>query len=76
MEWPPTENSLRALPKDEHALLEYKRQWYDFSSKRGKAEFVKDVLAMGNASGSDAPGFILVGVEDAAGGGGDLGGGL
>jgi hypothetical protein len=50
MEWPPTESEIRALPRREHALLEYKRQWYDLSSKQGKAEFVKDVLAMANTT--------------------------
>lgn len=73
MNWPPTEADLRALPRHEHALLEYKRQWYDFSSKKQKAEFVKDVLAMANSTRPDAPGYIVVGIDDEKAGGGLVG---
>jgi Putative DNA-binding domain len=74
MEWPPQATSLKAvLSTQEHALLEYKRQWYDLSTKRGKAEFVKDVLAMANATEPATPGYILVGVEDVKLGSGIIG---
>jgi hypothetical protein len=74
MQWPPTEESLRvALPTQENSLFEYKQEWYDLSSKRGKAEFVKDVLAMGNTTEPDRPGFIVIGIEDAKHGGRTLG---
>ena len=73
MNWPPTEDEIRTLPRHEHALLEYKREWYDFSSKKQKAEFVKDVLAMANSTRPDAPGYIVVGMDDEKAGGGLVG---
>lgn len=73
MYWPPTEDEIRALPRHEHALLEYKRQWYDLASKKEKAEFVKDVLAMANTTTPDAPGYIVIGIDDEKAGGGLVG---
>jgi hypothetical protein len=74
MQWPPSEAALRAnLPQQEHSLFEFKSQWYDFEAKRGKAEFVKDVLAMGNTTTPDAPGYIVVGFEDPKHGGAVVG---
>jgi hypothetical protein len=73
MHWPPTEDEIRTLPRHEHSRLEYKRQWYDFSAKREKAEFVKDVLAMANSTTPDSPGYIIVGIDDEKAGGGLVG---
>lgn len=73
MHWPPTEDEIRNLPRHEHALLEYKRQWYDFSSKKEKAEFVKDVLALANTTTPDEPGYLVIGVSDEKAGGGLVG---
>jgi len=54
----------RLIAVGESDLIEFKREWYDLSVKEGKAIFAKDVLALANTARSDAPAFLLVGVED------------
>ena len=57
------------LKEPEGQLLEFKRQWYELSSGRGKAEFARDVLAMANGLDSGQVGYIIIGREDPAPGG-------
>ncbi len=48
--------------------LEFKRSWWAFDQDRAKAEFRKDVAAMGNAhAAADRPRHIVVGVDGATG---------
>jgi Putative DNA-binding domain len=70
MDWPPDWDQLSSmLISSESTHLERKREWYDLADKGGKAEFAKDVLAMANATSADAPGHIVIGVEDEKAGG-------
>jgi Putative DNA-binding domain len=48
----------------ESDLIEFKEKWYDLSIKEGKAVFVKDVLALANTVRPEAPGHLLIGVDD------------
>ncbi len=52
------------LKERESNLLEFKREWYELSSKAGKAEFVKDVLALANSTVPTKSGFLVIGIED------------
>lgn len=64
-EWPPQADALLAqLPAEETSLVEYKREWHDLDSRRGKAEFVKDVLALANTAQQDQPAYLVIGVDD------------
>lgn len=64
-EWPPSADALlEQLPVEETALVEYKREWHDLDSRRGKAEFVKDVLALANSARQDQPAYLVIGVDD------------
>lgn len=54
----------KLLSQPESERLEFKREWYALGSKRGKAEFVKDVLAMANVLREGESGFIVIGVAD------------
>lgn len=64
-EWPPTPEEAKVwLPLRETALIEFKREWHDLNSRRGKAEFIKDVLALANAARPDDPAYLVIGVED------------
>jgi hypothetical protein len=63
--WPPTaEDLIPRLPLEETALVEFKRAWHDLESGRGKAEFVKDILALANSALRDEPAYLVVGVSD------------
>lgn len=74
MQWPPSESILTAaLEGHEDSDFELKQQWHDLSSKHGKAEFVKDVIALANATSPERAGHIVFGVEDARHGGRVLG---
>jgi hypothetical protein len=74
MDWPPSTDFLQLLlGSPESTLLERKREWYDFASKSGKAEFAKDVLAMANATREGLYGYIIFGVEDVRVGGAVVG---
>jgi len=48
----------------ESDLIEFKEKWYDLSVKEGKAVLVKDVLALANTVRPEAPGYLLIGVDD------------
>lgn len=63
----------QAVRRPESELLEHKRQWYDLNTANGKAEFVKDILAMANTVRPDADGHIIIGVADKGEGGGIVG---
>ena len=54
----------RWLSSAETDLLEFKQEWYDFELKAGKAEFVKDVLALANTTRPGEHGYLVVGVRD------------
>ncbi|HEV3048809.1 MAG TPA: ATP-binding protein, partial [Longimicrobium sp.] len=70
MDWPPDPDTLDTMLRaPESTLLERKREWYDFATKAGKAEFAKDVLAMANGTRAGLPGHIIIGVEDERAGG-------
>lgn len=64
---------VKAVHSRESELLEHKRQWYDLNTANGKAEFVKDILAMANTARPDADGYIIIGVADKGDGGGVVG---
>lgn len=63
----------QAVRSRESALLEHKQQWYDLNTNSGKAEFVKDILAMANTVTPELDGHIIIGVADKRGGGGIVG---
>jgi hypothetical protein len=66
-----TEDDLKQLvAAGETDLVEFKRNWHDFSKREGKAAFVKDVLALANTCSQETPGRILFGVRDIKDGGG------
>lgn len=46
----------------ESPKIDFKRNWYDLSKKRGVNEFVKDTSAIANTIGLD--GFIIIGYDD------------
>ena len=48
----------------ESDLVEFKRLWFDLEQAEGKARLTQDVLALSNTVRPDAPGFILIGVDD------------
>lgn len=64
---------LPLLQTDEDSLTEFKREWHDFSSKRAKAEFSKDVIALANTVRTGETGYLVFGVDDPARGGEILG---
>ncbi len=69
-----TPDELTALLEQvEGERLEFKRDWYDLDSKRGRAEFSKDVLAMANTLPQGQRGHIVFGVDDARRGQGVVG---
>jgi hypothetical protein len=55
-------NSL--ISAGESDLIEFKRQWYDLEQAEGKARLAQDVLALANTVRPDAPGFLLIGVDN------------
>ncbi len=62
---PMTVKDLKGLiATGESDLIEFKEKWYDLSVKEGKAIFVKDVLALANTVRPEAPGYLLIGVDD------------
>ena len=52
------------LREPEGQLLEFKREWYDFSTRLGKATFARDVIAMANGLKEGQVGRIVIGRED------------
>ena len=62
---PMTAKDLKELiATGESDLIEFKELWYDLSVKEGKAVFVKDILALANTVRPEAPGYLLIGVDD------------
>jgi Putative DNA-binding domain len=62
---PFSEESLRLLiAVGESNRVEFKREWYDLQHKDGKALMAKDVLALANIVGPEAPGFLIIGVDN------------
>lgn len=57
------------LDSPESDRLEFKRDWYNLDSNRGKGQFVRDVLAMANSVREGEPGYIVIGVTDESEGG-------
>lgn len=45
-------------------MVEFKREWHDLDSRGGKAEFIKDVLALSNTARQGQPAFLVIGVDD------------
>ena len=63
--WPPTNEVVQALiAREESQLLEFKQEWYDLEQASGKAEMVRDLLALANSAYVDAPSLLIVGVQD------------
>jgi len=60
----------KMIDAGENALVEFKERWHDLSGKPGKAELIKDILAMANALEGEEPGFLIFGVSDEKHGGG------
>lgn len=70
MVWPLDKSFVvHLLAQQESNGLDFKREWYDLKTKRGKAEFAKDILAMANATQTDKPGFLIIGKSDLKDGG-------
>src|SRR5687768_12354051 len=63
----------KLVRRGESAVLEFKREWWDFDNKVGKATFAKDILAMANSLNEGDVGHIVVGVEDKKAGGAVIG---
>jgi hypothetical protein len=59
-----TEDLAGLIAAGESDLIEFKRQWYDLEQPEGKARLTQDVLALANTVRPDAPGFLLIGVDD------------
>jgi len=59
-----TEDLEKLVAAGESDLVEFKRQWYDLEQPEGKARLAQDVLALANTVRPDAPGFLLIGVDD------------
>ena len=63
--WPLEETTLAELLRTEEGdLLEHKESWPDLNGSRGKAELVKEVLALANTTRPDIPGYMIYGVRD------------
>ena len=63
--WPPSNQVVLALiASEESRLLEFKQEWYDLEQASGKAEMVRDLLALANSAYLDAPSILIVGVQD------------
>lgn len=52
------------LAAGESDLVEFKREWYGIGHAEGKALLAKDVLALANTVRPNAPGFLVIGVDD------------
>jgi len=62
--WPPGVEFVDSLlARKEDALLDFKREWYE-DSGNGKAELVKDILAMSNQVNQGQAGLIAIGFEE------------
>jgi len=53
---------LRLLADWEHALLDYKEDFYNPSDDKSKTDFVKDIISMANST-LEKPGYIICGVR-------------
>ena len=51
------------LREDESPYLEFKES-IDLENRKGKAEFLKDILALANSTSADHHTYLLIGVED------------
>lgn len=49
----------------ESVNLDFKKEWWDFKSRPGVEEFVKDICSMANTSGGDS--HIVIGVDEKSG---------
>jgi len=49
----------------EETKLELKSKWYDFKSKVGESEFLKDIVALANTPGLG--GYLIIGIDEKSG---------
>ncbi len=54
---------IKLIKHSEGPLLDFKKSFYDYSSKKSKTDFVKDILALANSTFDEAA-YILCGVTD------------
>lgn len=52
------------ISQPEGQFIEFKREWYDFSSAREKAKFARDVVAMANGLRQGQLGHVVIGRVD------------
>ncbi|MBI2008433.1 ATP-binding protein [Candidatus Amesbacteria bacterium] len=45
--------------------LDFKREWWDFNTRQGVEEYVKDICSMSNTAGGDC--YIIIGVDEKTG---------
>src|SRR5262245_34654502 len=66
--------TLAALVKaGETDLVEFKREWWDLTTNRGKAQLARHTLAMANTVASGQSGLLIFGVTDSKAGGAIVG---